>query len=160
MNRSTFLFRAPASNRFASAWQPRRTPARFRRRCAARPVSRSRASSARRSTTPFSARRPTDPGPYGGIFRNTRLLCGRDGRHGEQLARVRNVRGSIAVGEQRHHMQQEAPDELVGRQRHRLVPARPRRRLLYPSASNPLISPCYPQFATREVKCQLVNGTK
>ena len=56
-------------------------------------------------------------------------------RRGEQLARVRNVFGSVAVGEQpivsdamealRQHMDQETPDELVGRQRHRLVAGRP-----------------------------------
>jgi hypothetical protein len=48
---------------------------------------------------------------------------------------VRNVSGAIAAGEQpivtdavealRQHMDEEAPDELVGRQRHRLMPARP-----------------------------------
>ena len=56
-------------------------------------------------------------------------------RHGEQLASVRNVRGSVGTGEQpivsdameafRQDMDQEAPDELVGRQRHRLVPGGP-----------------------------------
>jgi hypothetical protein len=57
------------------------------------------------------------------------LFCG--SRQSEQLARVRNVFGSVAVGEQpivsdamearRQHVDQEAPDELVSRQRHRLV---------------------------------------
>jgi|SRR6267142_4103678 hypothetical protein len=52
-------------------------------------------------------------------------------RHGEQLARVRNVCGSVAAGEQpivsdamealRQRVDQEAADELVGRQRHGLV---------------------------------------
>ncbi len=54
-------------------------------------------------------------------------------RQGEQLARVRNVSGSIAVGEQpidsmealRQHVDQEAPDELVSRQRHHLVAGGP-----------------------------------
>ena len=56
-------------------------------------------------------------------------LCGLGGvglfrRHREQLASVRNVCGSVAVGEQpivpdavealRQHMDQQAPDELVG----------------------------------------------
>jgi hypothetical protein len=61
------------------------------------------------------------------------LFWGR--RQGEQLARVRNVSGSVAVGEQpivsdamealRQHVDQEAPDELVGRQRHYLVAGGP-----------------------------------
>ena len=56
-------------------------------------------------------------------------------RRGEQFARVRNVFGTIAAGEQpivpdaveafRQHVDQEAPDELVGRQRHGLVAGRP-----------------------------------
>src|SRR5208282_5128228 len=56
-------------------------------------------------------------------------------RHGEQLARVRDVCGSVGVTEQPivsdamealwQHADQEAPDELVGRQRHRLVAGRP-----------------------------------
>ena len=56
-------------------------------------------------------------------------------RHREQFARVRNVFGSVAVGEQpivadavealRQHVDQEAADELVGGERHRLVAARP-----------------------------------
>ena len=56
-------------------------------------------------------------------------------RRGEQLARVRNVFGAIAAGEQpivtdavealRQHVDEEAPDKLVGRQRHRLIPAKP-----------------------------------
>ena len=47
----------------------------------------------------------------------------------------RNVCGSVGAGEQpimsdameafRHHVDQETPDELVGRQRHRLVPCGP-----------------------------------
>ena len=50
--------------------------------------------------------------------------------HGEQLARVLDVCGSVAVGEQpimadameavRQGVEQEAPDELVGRKRHHL----------------------------------------
>ena len=50
------------------------------------------------------------------------LFCGR--RHGEQLARVRNVFGAATAGEQpivadameafRQHMDQEAPNELAG----------------------------------------------
>ena len=56
-------------------------------------------------------------------------------RHREQLASVRNVCGSVAGGEQpivsnamealRQHVDQEAPDELVGFQRHGLVAAWP-----------------------------------
>src|SRR5258705_6850193 len=56
-------------------------------------------------------------------------------RQGEQLARVRNVSGSVAVGEQpivsdamealRQHVDQEAPDELVSHQCHRLVAGGP-----------------------------------
>ena len=52
-------------------------------------------------------------------------------RHGEQLARVLDVCSSVGVTEQPimsdamealwQHVDQEAPDELVGRQRHRLV---------------------------------------
>jgi hypothetical protein len=51
-------------------------------------------------------------------------------RRGEQFARVRNVFGSVAVGEQpivsdtmealRQHMDQETPDELVQVKPHRL----------------------------------------
>ena len=60
--------------------------------------------------------------------------CGA-GRHGEQLARPRDVGGAVAAGEQPvvadamealgQHVHQEAPDELVRGQRHRLVAARP-----------------------------------
>jgi hypothetical protein len=56
-------------------------------------------------------------------------------RHSEQLASVGHVRGSVGAGEQpivsdameafRQDMDQEAPDELVGRQRHRLLPGGP-----------------------------------
>ena len=55
--------------------------------------------------------------------------------HGEQLARVRDVFGSVAAGEQPimsdamealwQQVDQEAANELVGRQRHRLVAAAP-----------------------------------
>ena len=55
-------------------------------------------------------------------------------RHGEQLADARDVVGAIAIGEKpivadamepfRQDVHQEAPDELVGVQRHRRVPAR------------------------------------
>ena len=54
--------------------------------------------------------------------------------HSEQFAGSGDVVGTSATGEQavvsdamealRQHVDQEAPDELVGRQRHRLVPAR------------------------------------
>src|SRR5216683_4097592 len=66
-------------------------------------------------------------------FRRLGLFWAR--RQGEQLARVRNVFGSVAIGEQpivsdamealRQHVDQEAPDELVSRQRHRLVAGGP-----------------------------------
>ena len=56
-------------------------------------------------------------------------------RRGEQLARVRDVCGFVSIAEQpimsdameslRQHVDQEAPDELVGRQRHRLIAGRP-----------------------------------
>ena len=56
-------------------------------------------------------------------FGHLGLFCGR--RHGEQLAHVRNVFGAAAAGEQpivpdamealRQHVDQEAPDEFVGR---------------------------------------------
>ena len=61
------------------------------------------------------------------------FFCGR--RHGEQLASVGNVCGAVEAGEQpimsdaveafRQHVDQEAWDELVGRQRHGLVAGRP-----------------------------------
>src|SRR5712691_5218914 len=57
------------------------------------------------------------------------------GRHGEQLARVGNVYRAGAVGEQpivpdamealRQHVDKEAPDELIGCQRHRRVAGGP-----------------------------------
>ena len=66
-------------------------------------------------------------------FRRLGFFCAR--RQGEQLARVRNVSRSVAVGEQpivsdamealRQYVDQEAPDELGGRQRHRLVAGGP-----------------------------------
>src|SRR5665647_3618347 len=62
------------------------------------------------------------------------LLFGAD-RHGEQLARPRDVGGAAAAGQQSvvpdavespgQHVHQEASDELVGRQRHGLIAARP-----------------------------------
>src|SRR5439155_22752707 len=62
-------------------------------------------------------------------------------RHREQFASVRNVFRSVAAGEQSivsdamealwQHVDQEASDELLGRQRHRLVAARPLDPSLY-----------------------------
>jgi hypothetical protein len=62
------------------------------------------------------------------------LLFGAD-RHGEHLARPRDVGGAAATGQQPvvpdaveapgQHVHQEASDELVGRQRHGLIAARP-----------------------------------
>src|SRR5262245_23245721 len=59
----------------------------------------------------------------------------RVGRYGEQLAGAGNVGGTVAVGEQSvvadavkapgQHVQEEAPDELVGGERHRLVSSGP-----------------------------------
>ena len=85
--------------------------------------------------------RPPQHGHGRGSTRGSSARCfGRLGllwarRHGEQLASVRNVCGSVAAGEQpivsdamealRQHVDQEAPDELVGRQRHGLVAGGP-----------------------------------
>src|SRR6202048_3945186 len=74
------------------------------------------------------------------------------GRHGEQLARVDNVCGSGAGGEQaivpdamealRQHVDQKAPDELIGRQRHGLVAGGPLDAIILVLEGKALRCPC------------------
>ena len=84
--------------------------------------------------------RPPQHGHGCGSTRRLAWRCGLGGlgllwrRHREQLASACDVGGAVAVGEQPivsdamealgQHVDQEATDELVGRQRHRLVAAR------------------------------------
>jgi hypothetical protein len=66
--------------------------------------------------------------------------------HGKQLARPSDVGGAIAVGEQSivadavqtlgQHVRQEAPNELVGWQRHGLIPVRPLDPVILPLESD------------------------
>src|SRR5258708_3975943 len=72
------------------------------------------------------------------------------GRHGEQLARVGNVFGSVAVGEQpivpdamealRQHVDQKAPDELIGPHRQGLVAGGPLDALILVLEGNALVA--------------------
>ena len=111
------------------------------------------------------------------------LLFGAD-RHGEQLARPRDVGGAAATGQQSvvpdaveapgQHVHQEASDELVGRQRHSLIAARPLDPVILPpegdagdnSASTALASSqiqrCAPVFLSSRScgNCDLAHGAK
>src|SRR5439155_21597269 len=76
-------------------------------------------------------------------------LIGLSGLHGEQLARLGDALGTIAVGEQtvvadameafRQHVHEEAPDELADFERHRLPAARTVDSIVLPSERDAVV---------------------